>query len=214
MTQFLVMMPHDWSEAERYLCRPLIGDRQVMKVPWLAVATGVANGNFAFVANQDLDRHTAQQQVATATTQLASQTVEWQIVEKRGLIFKRPSLVRAIVPGQTAATPEVMDDLSCEQLVSPQAMQAAGEVLSATSLLAIVPMRGWLMVGAGSSVDMPQISRMHELATQLMSYQGRDRHLSSDVFCWDNGTLIGQSVREASSGYISLGQPQESAWSV
>jgi hypothetical protein len=99
-------------------------------------------------------------------------------------------------------------------LVSTQAMQAASQVLSAPSLLAIVPTRGWLLICAGRGTEVHKISEMHELALQMMAREERDRCLSKDVFFWENGTLIGHSVSEASSSYISLGQPQASAWSV
>ncbi len=214
MTYFFVLMPPDWSGADRYLCRPIIGSRGAMHVPWLAVATGVDRGSFEFVSSQDLDRNTAQQTIAVATDQQESQAVSWDTVEKRGLIFKKPYLIRAIVPGQTASTPMPMDDLSCEQMVSPTAMLAASNTLSAPSLMAIIPKRGWLLVCPGRADEFPKLSQMHDLATQLMTDEDRDRCLGNDVFFWENGTLTGQAVREESSGYVSLGQPQPSAWSV
>jgi hypothetical protein len=55
---------------------------------------------------------------------------------------------------------------------------------------------------------------MHDLATQTIAREARDRVLGSDVFLWENGTLAGQAVRSDSSGYVSLAQPQSSAWSV
>ncbi len=213
MTYFFVLMPHDWADADRYLCRPIIGNRQAMQVPWLTIASGVNNGHFQFVFSQDLDRHTAQQTIAAATAQQESQAVSWDTVEKRGLIFKKPYLLRAIVPGQTAPTLTPMDDLSCEQLVSPTAMLAASNTLSAPSLMAIIPKRGWLLVCPGRADEFPKLSQMHDLATQTIAGEARDRLLGSDVFFWENGTLTGQAVRTESSGYVSLAQPQSSAWS-
>jgi hypothetical protein len=214
MTYFFVLMPQDWSDADLYLCRPIIGHRRAMQVPWLAIAAGVENGNFKFVSSQNLDRDIAQQAIATATDQQESQAVSWNTVEKRGLLFKKPYLLRAIVAGQTAPTPAVMDDLSCEQLVSPTAMLAASNTLSAPSLMAIIPKRGWLLVCPGRSDEFSKLSQMHDLATQMISNEVRDRVVGSDVFFWENGTLSGQAVRSESSGYVSLAQPQSSAWSV
>ncbi|WP_310489996.1 hypothetical protein [Chamaesiphon sp. VAR_69_metabat_338] len=214
MTYFFVLMPPDWTDADRYLCRPIVGNRRAMQVPWLAIAAGVKNGNFKFVSSQNLDRDVAQQAIAAATAQQESQAVSWDTVEKRGLIFKKPYLLRAIVPGQTAPTPTPMDDLSCEQLVSPTAMLAASNTLSAPSLMAIIPKRGWLLVCPGRVDEFPKLAQMHDLATQMMADEDRDRVLGSDVFFWENGTLTGQAVRTDSSGYVSLAQPQSSAWSV
>jgi hypothetical protein len=107
-----------------------------------------------------------------------------------------------------------MDDLSCEQMVSSTAMLAASNTLSAPSLMAIIPKRGWLLVCPGRADEFPKLSQMHDLATQLMTDEDRDLCLGNDVFFWENGTLTGQAVRAESSGYVSLGQPQPSAWSV
>jgi hypothetical protein len=214
MTYFFVLMPPDWLDRDRYLCRPIIGNRGALRVPWLAIADGVNNGNFQFVLSQDLDRDTAQQIVTAATTQQESQAVSWDTVEKRGLIFKKPYLLRAIVSSQTAPTPTPMDDLSCEQIVSPTAMLAASNTLSAPSLMAIIPKRGWLLLCPGRADEFPKLAQMHDLATQMIAGADRDLCLGSDVFFWENGTLTGHAVREESSGYVSLGQPQPSAWSV
>jgi hypothetical protein len=214
MSNFFVLMPPDWSGADRYLCRPIIGNRGALRVPWLTVATGVDNGNCQFVSSPDLDRSAAQQTIAAATAQQESQAVSWDTVEKRGLIFKKPYLLRAIVSSQSAPTPTPMDDLSSEQMVSPTAMLAASNTLSAPSLMAIVPKRGWLLVCPGRSDEFPKLSQMHDLATQLMTGENRDRCLGNDVFFWENGTLTGQAVRDKSSGYVSLAQPQPSVWSV
>ncbi|WP_106306819.1 hypothetical protein [Chamaesiphon polymorphus] len=211
MSYSFVLMPQRWPDAIDYLARPIIGDRGTLQVPWLAISSGVANGRFQLVSRAGLDCETALEIIQAATAQLESQSVVWNVAEQRGLIFKKPYLLRAIVSGQTAATPELMDDLSCEQLVSERAMLAASQTLSAPSLLAVIPKRGWLLVCPGKAGEFVKITEMHDLAETMMA-RDVDRSLSSNVFFWENGSLCGHAVREESSGYVSLGQPQLSAW--
>jgi hypothetical protein len=93
MSYSFVLMPQQWPDAIDYLARPIIGDRGTLQVPWLAISSGVANGQFQLVSRSDLDRETALEIIQAATAQLESQSVVWNVAEQRGLIFNRAAEV-------------------------------------------------------------------------------------------------------------------------
>jgi hypothetical protein len=212
MTYSFVVKPNNWPDADTCLCRPLIGQRSFSEVPWLAIAVGASSQGFQFVDQAGLDQNTARQIIAEATKHLESQSVVWDIAEKRGLIFKKPYILRAIVPAQTAKTPDIMDDLSCEQLANNRAMIEASKILSTENIMAIIPKRGWLLVCPGRPGEFPKMEEMHNAAQSMMGRAEPDQCISSNIFFWENGNLVGQAVRDDSSGYISLAKSEESEW--
>jgi hypothetical protein len=212
MTYSFVLKPNNWPDTDKCLCRPLIGQRTFPLVPWLAISSGASSQGFQLVDRAGLDQDATRQIIAAATQQLESQAVIWDISEKRGLIFKKPYILRAIVPAQTATTPDRMDDLSCEQLANSKAMMEASKILSTESIMAITPKRGWLLVCPGRPGEFPKMQEMHDAAQSMMGRAEPDQCISSNIFFLESGNLIGQAVRDDASGYISLAQPEESAW--
>ena len=44
--KFFVLMPGNWSEADKYLSRPLLGNQGDPHIPWISVAQGVVDGEY------------------------------------------------------------------------------------------------------------------------------------------------------------------------
>jgi hypothetical protein len=78
------------------------------------------------------------------------------------------------------------------------------------------PLVPWLTISAGASGEGFQLVDRAGLdpdaAQSMMGRAEPDQCISSNIFFWENGNLIGQAVRDEASGYISLAQPEESEW--
>lgn len=219
MPSYFVLLPGDWpGAATAYLCRPLIGPREGRSplMPWLAVATGVEDGLYTLVAREGVnaaDPAALRTHIEEARADLAGRAPGWDVAEKSGFLFKKPSLVRAIVPIQdrTIPTLDLMDDLSSELIVSDAAMAGAAAALDARELIAVVPKRGWLLVAPGRPGDLPQMRRMHEAADGIHGRAG-EQAITPLSFFWRDGRLAGFNQMDASGGSLQLIAPDETSW--
>lgn len=212
MTHY-VLLPGDWNGSDAYLCRPLIGSREGRPpgVPWVALATGHTDGRYDLVP-VDVDASVARKHLADAESHAAGSQVEWQVTEQSGFLFwKRPSQVRAIASREPGETPDVMDDLSAELILSPPILAGASEALGATELIAVVPKRGWLLVIAGAAGDFPKMMQMNQIAIGVHGRAGADA-ISPYAFFVRDGQLVGANVLEDGGGYMHLTSPDEVDW--
>jgi hypothetical protein len=110
MAIFYVLKPGTWAESGEYLCRPLLNPRtSPVPVPFVALGSGVVDGDYQLIRRQELTLAQAQTYIQEAQEQLESQEVSWQVADQEGLFFKKPATVRAIVFPQTAPTLNLSD---------------------------------------------------------------------------------------------------------
>ncbi len=211
MAAFLVLRSGAWADSDAFLCRPLIGNRhrRPEHMPWVAVARGVVSGAFDLVRRAELTPDEGSSIVAAAETSLGAQPCTWQATEESGfLFFKKPSLVRASIPGQPPGlTPNPMDDLSSEQLLHAPSLMQAAKLLRCSELIAVVPKRGWLLVGPGKAGEFPLMAKMQRAAAGVFGRAGDDA-LSPYAFFVVNGQLTGANVVEGSGG-VSVQAPEK-----
>jgi hypothetical protein len=213
MSAFFVLMPGSWNEADEFLSRPIVGHRQgrPATLPWVAVASGVEAGRYVLVRRDPKQPDAMKALLAEAQRHVDAQPVGWQVAESRGLIFKAPVMLRAVValaPGVTAAP---TDDLSSEQLLSRKALAAAASRLGSPSLIAVVPKRGWLLVALGAPGELPAMTKMHQAAAGVFGRAGADGIAPCGFFV-QNGELIGANVVAPSGGFLHMARPQDGAW--
>jgi hypothetical protein len=222
MSPFFVLMPGSWPDADSHLCRPLLGGRKnrAEHTPLVAVARGLVAGGYDFVARSNLGRADGHRVIAEAAEALQARPRTWQVAEKRGfLLWKRPSMVRLIVSQPPGATPDPMDDLSCEQILNPTALAEAADQLGSQELLAVVPKRGWLLLLPGKPGEIPQMMLAHQVASGVFE-RGAGDALSPYAFfvradgrgADAAGRLLGLNVFDGTSGTLSLVEPDDSEW--
>ncbi|MBC8104180.1 MAG: hypothetical protein H7Z41_16520 [Cytophagales bacterium] len=215
MSAYFILMPGTWDSADRHLCRPLIGSRETRdtQTPWVTVATGVTDGQYDLIARTGPSPEAARQQIAEAQRHLELQPVTWQVTEKRGLLLKKPWIVRAMITSmRKVPTLGPMDDLSSELLLHSAALTEASRVVNSRELVVIVPKRGWLLAGAGGAADWPARKYMLDAATGVFGRATAQQGISPYVFHWQNGQVTGYEATEGQGGYLSLQQAQESEW--
>lgn len=213
MSAFYVIMPGSWSGAEEFLSRPILGHRQgrPASLPWVAVASGVEAGRYALVRRDARQPEAMKALIEEARRHVEGQPVGWQVAESRGLIFKAPVLLRAVVALAPGVTASPTDDLSSEQLLSRKALSAAAARLGSPSLIAVVPRRGWLLVAPGAPGELPAMTKMHQAAAGVFGRAGADGIASCGFFV-QNGELVGANVVEPSGGFMHMARPQDGAW--
>ena len=215
MPTYFVLQPGSWPHVDQHLCRPLVGTREqhAPHIPWVSVARSTRFGEFALVRRDGLDGAGARALVDEAQAWLDANQRQWQVVERRGFLFwKRPGMIRPINTSASGLTPDPMDDLSAEQILSPRAMylDAIG-ALGTTELIATVPKRGWLLLMPGIHGDLLQANHAHRAASGVFQRAGADA-LSDTAFFLRAGELIGVGVQDARGGYFSLMKPEPAAW--
>jgi hypothetical protein len=218
----LVLLAARSIDLQAFVCRPLLGQRSRFQggdVPAVAVATGRANGRFELAKSAGLGEKARSALVEQARASTSKTPCEWTVAEKRGFLFwKRPSLLRAhgdlgvnVVEMATGETG--IDDLSSDLLLAPEAMRAAAQMLGGGTLIAAVPKRGWLLVGAGAPGEIFKSAPLLDAAGGIASRGGSHAIAGNSVFFVEDGEVIGVESREGSSGGISLARPDETAWS-
>jgi hypothetical protein len=216
MSVFYVLMPASWKNSSHYLCRPLLGSSptNAANLPFVALASGTADGQYQLISRPGLVPSRAQEYLHEAQQQLASQTIEWQISEKGGLIFKRPTMVRAVIAGQTAPTNSPTDDLSSEQILNGAAIERAGEMMKVKELIVVIPKRGWLLVSPGLSGDIQQMLKMSQASGGIFERASTPEAVSPYVYFWADGNITGYYAEQGNGGAITFAEPQESAWGI
>lgn len=217
----LVLLAPRSIDLDAVVCRPLLGQRSRFKggdVPAVAVATGRANGRFELAQSAGLAAGARSALVEQARANTANTPCQWTVAEERGFLWwKRPSMLRAHgdlgVDVIEMTTGEMgVDDLSSDLLLVPAAMRAAAQVLGAGTLIAAVPKRGWLLVGAGAPGEIFKSAPLLDAAGGIASRGGSHAIAGSSVFFVEDGVVVGVESRGASSGGISLDRPDETAW--
>jgi PadR family transcriptional regulator PadR len=79
-------------------------------------------------------------------------------------------------------------------------------------MIAVVPKRGWLVVGPGKPGELPRMMAMHRLAIGVFDRAAPHDALTETAFFVAAGTIIGTSTFGASGGGIALRQVDENAW--
>jgi len=200
-----------------YLVRKLVPNAKEddLEIPKVAVAMGFAAGGGLELAKlAGLSGGDARGLVATATANLAKGPREWSVIEKSGLIFKKPSMLRAIgdtgVPVTSMSTDGMgVDDLSSDLLLDQTFMARACEMLGGAELIAAVPKRGWLVVGRCSPGQFPVMLKFEQLAEGIASRAG-SHALATACFFVLAGKLHGISGK----GYVSLVTRTENPWNL
>ena len=216
-TPFFVLAPGTWAQADSFLSKPLVGSRTRNRgaLPWLCVATGVENGAYTLVPRAGLDSATAAHFIEAAQAHAQSQvaSINWSVVEKAGLLIKKPSMARAILtPPSLSPIPSIdpMDDLSSEQLANPAAMERAAQVLGAREMTAVVPKRGWLLVSPGGPGQIQTTMRLSEAAAGIHG-RAAGLALATHVFYWSGGRVSGYAMFGGGSASVSMVLPDEDA---
>ncbi len=216
MTTYVVLQPANWPGATTHLCRPLIGPRhEKTGVPWVSIARSKAYGEFALVRRDEVDHDAARALVAEAQTWIAGNQRQWQVIEQRGfLVWKKPSMVRVINPSSPAGlTKNPMDDLACEQIVALEAMLEASDRLNTLDLAVAIPKRGWLVAGIARPGELLKVQPLHDIASGVHSRAAPEDAIDgTTVYFLKAGSLIGRSVNDGRTGYVSLSQVDETAW--
>jgi hypothetical protein len=207
----LVLAPPDLKEEERYVCRPLLGKREGREVdmPWLVVAKARSADGGVYEYAERTSASEVKDLVAQATRVTNETKHEWTVSETSGLLFwKKPSLLRA-----TGDLSFGMDDFSSDLVVHETALAAAGHVLGSTSLFAVVPKRGWLLVAAGEPGELSKMAPMHQAADGIFGRAEKKDALTQLLFFVKDGKLGGWSSLGGGSGVLTLSaKPEESAW--
>ena len=135
---------------------------------------------------------------------MAEQTGFW--------VFKKPSLVRVLLPGQPQPTLDAMDDLSAEQVLNPAVLEEIATLVQSDCIIVAIPKRGWLMACPGQPGEFPKMAKMHQIAAGVCGRAGADA-LTQHVYFVQHGAIMGVSVQDG-SGLLSLYGPEESEWLV
>ncbi len=202
-----VLLHRDRIDPAVHVCRPIGGARDANEPdrPWIAIATGRRDGAFTIAARSP----DARSLIDRATESLATCPHEWSVMATRGFLFwKRPSLLRAYgekgVPVQEMATDGGgIDDLSSDLVLRADVMERAAETLRSTSLLVVVPKRGWLVVGAGEPGDFGAMLPMHQMVDGIADRGGKDA-ISRRVFFYRGPALVGWSTMGAGGGSMTV----------
>ncbi|WP_372367586.1 hypothetical protein [Candidatus Uabimicrobium sp. HlEnr_7] len=210
--KFFVLMPGNWPEADKYLSRPLLGSQKNPSIPWISVAQGIVDGKYDFVERASLDRSQKENYILEANTHAANETKTWTISEQAGFIFKKPSLLRAIISLQSIKTIDVMDDLSTEQILNNEFLKEASRLCKSPDLILIVPKRGWLLAAPGKPGDFPKMMKMNSIASGVFG-RAENQAISNSCFFW-NESLIGYNSFDGASGSLSLIKPEKELWFV
>jgi hypothetical protein len=212
MSAFLLLLPGDWQAADEHLCRPLLGSRadRPPLLPWVVVAERDAAGRASLVPREGLDADRARALVTMAEGRAARRTVRWQVTRRSGLVmFRHPTQLRATLPEVTGTGPT--DDLSAEQVLHAEALREGGTLLRRQELVAVLPRRGWLLLGPGRPGEFPAINKANELATELYARAGSDRICPYPVFVRD-GELTGVNVLEGARASLYLAEVDPAGW--
>lgn len=215
MRHYFVLQSGSWAEADRHLCRPLIGTRKSRspQTPWVAVARGTERGGFDLVTRTQANGSGAAI-VEQAKDNLARHPSHLQVAEQAGFwLFKKPSLVRVLLPGQPLPTLDAMDDLSAEQVLNPGVLEEVAALVRSDSIIVAIPKRGWLMACPGQPGEMNEMTKMHQLAGGVFGRAGSDA-LTEHVYFVQHGAIVGVSAADPTSGDLSLYGPEESEWLV
>lgn len=181
--------------------------------PKVAVATGFApSGGLALQELAGLSDGDAKAIIATATTNVAQGPRDWQVAEKAGFIFKKPSLLRgmgdAMVPVATMATEGGgIDDLASDLILDETFMAKASDLLGGADLIAAVPKRGWLLVGKCAPGQLPVMLKFTQIAEGVAGRGGRDA-LTTNCYFVNGGKVKGVSGK----GYLSLLSSHDNPW--
>ncbi len=214
----LVIVSPALRDAERFVARPLLGEwkgRDAMPVE--AVAEGRDGCGFR-LARRELDRAAVEALVLTARKNVEATPWNWDVAEESGALWlKRPSLLRAVgtprvSAKETATEGSWTDDFSSDLLLHPQAMAAAASRLGAASLLVSVPRRGWLLASAGKLGDTPVSAKLRAASDRIPCPGERHAISSAMVFQVTAGAMSGIDLMNGGSGYVSLRDPDPSAW--
>ncbi|MBA3539118.1 MAG: hypothetical protein H0T79_05785 [Deltaproteobacteria bacterium] len=181
--------------------------------PKVAVATGYApSGGLTLQELDGLSAGDAKAIVATATTNLGKGPRAWQVSEKAGFIFKKPSLLRGMGdmsgPVTTMSTEGGgIDDLASDLILDEGFMARAGDELGATELIAAIPKRGWLLVGKCTPGQLPVMMKFTQIAEGIAGRGGRDA-LTTNCYFVSLGKVKGVSGK----GYLSLLTSHDNPW--
>lgn len=212
----LVIVPHTQVQHRKHLCRPLVGSGEGVPYPHVAVAEGIDDKTFRLARRGGRPADEALLREAKKVT--SALTWSWSVAQESGFWFwKRPSLLRGMgdpmVPIAEMTTDNGgVDDLATELLLLPEAMAEASLKLRSSTVFAVVPKRGWLMVGPGEAGNPILASAMHEVAQGIASRAGRSVVSGDVVLIWQGGKIIGVDCRADGGGYISLQGEDEAAW--
>jgi hypothetical protein len=218
MTQFprLVVVPPQ-TDRTKYLVRrfyPQAKDDDESH-PKVAVATGFATtGGLELAPLAGLTAGDAKALVTQATAHGLTGPREWQVSEKSGFIFKKPSLLRGMGDGSqplpAAATDGGgFDDLASDLVLDEAFMAKAGDLLGSPDLIATIPKRGWLMVGRCQPGQLPVMMKFAAIAEGIAGRGGRHA-LTKNCYFFQQGQLHGVS----GSGYISLLTNPANPWNL
>jgi hypothetical protein len=183
--------------------------------PKVAVATGYAeSGGLTLQALAGLTPGDARAQVATATTNVTVGPRKWDVIEKSGFIFKKPSKLRgmgdAMVPVRSMSTEGGgIDDLASDLILDATFLRQAAQLLGAPDLIAAIPKRGWLVVGKCLPGEVPVMLEFGQLASGIASRGGGDA-LTSNCYFIKDGRLAGVS----GTNFLSLLTDHDSPWNL
>jgi hypothetical protein len=218
MPQFprLVVVPASTDRSTVLLRRfyPQDGDDEAAH-PWVAIATGFATGGglelqkIAGLAASD-----ARALIAQATANVAEGPRRWDVAEKSGLLFKKPSLLRGMgdltVPVAAMTTDGGgVDDLASDLVLDEAFMAGAGAQLGKTALIAAIPKRGWLLVGKCRPGELPVMLKFAAMAKGIAGRGGRHA-LTTNCYFFQDGRLHGVS----GDGYVSILTERDDRWNV
>ena len=183
--------------------------------PKVAIATGfAASGGLELQTLAGLAGTDAAALVSRATANTSQGPRKWNVEQKSGLLFKKPSLLRAY--GDMAVSVRAMetdgggvDDLSSDLILDEAFVAEACKLLRGVDLIAAIPKRGWLMVAKGSPGELPVMLRFGELAKGMAGRGGRHA-LTVNCYFLRDGALRGVS----GDGYVSLLTVRDNAWNL
>lgn len=203
-------------DSRAFLCRKLapVGGPDDPEIPRVAVATAIAAGGLELVRKEGLTADDARQMVAHAERNVTAGPREWTVAEKSGLLFKKPSLLRAcgeaMVPIEAMSTEGGgIDDLSTDLLLDRAFMSQACDLLKSAQLIAAIPKRGWLLVGRGAPGEFPVMLRFRAMAEGILGRGGK-HGITAACFFVRGGELHGVS----GNGYLSLITQTDNPWNV
>lgn len=184
--------------------------------PKVAVATGFApEGGLALQELAGLSAGDAKALVARASANATQGPREWQVAEQSGfLMFKKPSLLRgmgdSMVPVTTMSTEGGgIDDLASDLILDEGFMATASTLLGSDQLIAVVPKRGWLMVGRCMPGELPVMMKFAQMAEGIAGRGGRHA-LGTCGYFLAGGKVVGVSGKD----FVSLLTNHDNPWNL
>lgn len=190
------------------VARPILGPIDNNPVPWVALATGFSEGKFILDGNISL--------VDEATNNINSMPYKWEVIQHdKFLWMKRPSMARAYGDLGSAvrlSSADGSDDMSTELLLNSQAMREAEIVFGTSSLGAVVPKRGWLLIAPIKPGDLKASTPLLQAAQGIASRAGVYSICSDTVLFIQNNKICGIEVRNEREKFISMSLDKDASW--